>query len=249
MATARVFQLEGDPTIAAGDFTFTHLQAIHRWILQDVYAWAGRPRTTDTQAMGMAHCRPAFLAGELERVFAAIAARRPSHVDRDDAIATVAEHWGELTGVHPFVDGNSRSQRVFFHRLFADSGWQVDWRVIDASAVHAARHVAMATTDSSFLAAQLAPGVTRGGDTPPGSLTATQGTRDPSRASGLFAAMMAHRRAGGNAGSFAAQLAAAGPSRPGAGVRRSVSSEVSSRPTPPVSSRPDERGNSPRRGQ
>ena len=96
-AAIRVGQLERDPSIAAGDFTFAHLQAIHQWILRDVYAWAGRPRTTDTQAMGMAHCRPEFLPAEIERVFAGIAARRPSHVDRDDAIAAVAEHWGELT--------------------------------------------------------------------------------------------------------------------------------------------------------
>ena len=114
-------------------------------------------------------------------------------------------------GVHPFIDGNSRSQRVFFHRYLADAGWDIDWRVIDAAAVHAARHVAMATTDSSFLAAELAPGVARLGDTEPGSLAATQDTRDPARAAAVFRAMIMHRRAGGTAETFHTQTAAAGP--------------------------------------
>ncbi|MBT0568599.1 Fic family protein [Williamsia sp. CHRR-6] len=211
MAYVRVAELEHDPAIADGDFTFETLREIHGWILQDVYPWAGQLRTTDTQAMGMAHCRPAFLADELHRVFGGITTDRPSHVDRESAIATTAHHWGELTGVHPFVDGNSRTQRVFFHRYLADARWDIDWRVVDAAAVHAARHVAMATTDSSFLAAELAPGVVRLGDTAPGSLAATQDTRDPARAVAVFRAMMMHRRAGGTAETFRAQAAAAGP--------------------------------------
>ncbi|WP_045825021.1 Fic/DOC family protein [Williamsia herbipolensis] len=211
MAAIAVDDLERHPGLIAGQFDLPHLQAIHGFILREVYPWAGQLRTTDTQAMGMAHCRPAFLADELDRVFTGITTDRPSHVDRDTAIATAAHHWGELTGVHPFVDGNSRSQRVFFHRYLNDAGWDIDWRVVDAAAVHAARHVAMATTDSSFLAAELAPGVVRLGDAAPGSLAASQDTRDPARAVGLFRAMMMHRRAGGTGDTFSAQTAAAGP--------------------------------------
>ena len=242
MAYVRVAELEQNPAIAGGDFTFDTLRDIHGWILHDVYPWAGQLRSTDTQAMGMAHCRPAFLADELHRVFGGITTERPSPVDRESAIATTAHHWGELTGVHPFIDGNSRSQRVFFHRYLADAGWDIDWRVIDAAAVHAARHVAMATTDSSFLAAELAPGVVRLGDTAPGSLAATQDTRDPAKAAAVFRAMIMHRRAGGTAETFRSEAAAAGPmagpsgqiaaSRPYRG-RGEQSTSIQSRPDRP----------------
>ena len=47
--------------------------------------------------MGMMHCRAEFLDGELRRVFTAIDRHRPAPDDRDAAIATVADHWGELT--------------------------------------------------------------------------------------------------------------------------------------------------------
>ncbi len=204
VAGIRIAELERDPTLAGGDFTFGHLQAIHAYILQDTYAWAGRPRTIgqDTTAFGMAHCRPEFLDGEIRRVFGAIDSNRPSLADRDAAIATVAEHWGELTGVHPFRDGNSRSQRVFFHRYLNAAGWDIDWRQLNAATVHAARHVAMATVDSSYLAAALAHGIKRLGESPAGSLAATQGDRDEHLSLDVFREMLAHRRAGKSAATF-----------------------------------------------
>lgn len=152
--------------------------------------------------MGMMHCRAEFLDGELRRVFTAIDRRRPSRDDRDAALATVADHWGELTGIHPFRDGNSRTQRLFFDRYLESAGWGIDWHRVDASAVHAARHVAMATVDSSYLAEALRPGVHRPGHTPPGALAATEGTRDVHRSADIFAAMIDHKRRGGTAATF-----------------------------------------------
>ena len=203
-AALRVAQLEEHPDLIVGDFDFPHLQALHAYILQDVYPWAGEPRRygQETMAMGMPHCRAEFLDAEIDRVFTAIDRHRPSPDDRDAAIVTVADHWGELTGVHPFRDGNSRSQRLFFDRYLRESGWALDWSQVDATAVHAARHVAMATVDSSYLAATLRPGIHRLGEVPAGTLTATQGTRDAGRSVEIFRAMIDHKRAGRTADTF-----------------------------------------------
>ncbi|MFT4043035.1 MAG: Fic family protein [Gordonia sp. (in: high G+C Gram-positive bacteria)] len=193
---ARIAELERHPDLVTGDFDFGHLQALHAYILQDVYLWAGQPRQPgqDTAAFGMAHCRPDFLPDEIERVFTAIDRHRPSPDERDAAIATVAEHWGETTALHPFRDGNSRSQRLFFHRYMQSAGWDIDWRRINASAVHAARHVAMRTVDSSYLAAVLSPGVYRPGEVAPGSLAATQGSPDSRSSIVIYDNMIEHYR-------------------------------------------------------
>ena len=204
MAFVRVNELDRNPDLVTGDFDFPHLQRIHAYILQDVYPWAGEPRRygQETMAMGMPHCRAEFLDAEIRRVFTAIDRHPPSPTDRAAAVATIADHWGELTGVHPFRDGNSRSQRLFFDRYLRQSGWALDWTQIDASAVHAARHVAMATVDSSYLAATLRPGIHRLGEVPTGTLIATQDTRDASRSVEIFRAMIDHKRAGRTADTF-----------------------------------------------
>lgn len=216
-AAVRIAELEVNPELVSGDFDFDLLQRIHHYILRDVYHWAGRQRTSDTRAMGLVHCRPDNISQELDRVFRAIARDRPSSTDPDAAAATVAEHWGELTTIHPFQDGNSRTQRVFFTRYMNAAGWDIDWTVVNASAVHAARHVAMATVDSSFLAAELRPGVVPAGTAPAGTLTRTQGQRDNRTSVELYQAMRAHKRAGLPASSLRAAVAAHGPLAAGSG--------------------------------
>lgn len=196
--------LEHDPALAAGDFDFAHLQAIHAYSQRHVYQWAGQQRRPgeDTGAMGMMHCRPEYLDQQLRTVFAAIDRNRPSREDPRQALAVTADHWGELTATHPFRDGNSRSQRVFFHRYLNASGWEIDWRDVNASAVHAARHVAMGTADSSYLAHALQPGLRRYGEVERGSLSATEGARDARSSVTIFQQMIEHKRAGNTADSF-----------------------------------------------
>ncbi|WP_334137134.1 Fic family protein [Corynebacterium variabile] len=90
-------------------------------------------------------------------MFRDIAKHPPSTSDVDAAVATVADHWAELTMVHPFRDGNSRTQRFFFDQMLRDAGWPVDWTLVSAEQVHAARYVGAATVDSSYLAQALRP--------------------------------------------------------------------------------------------
>lgn len=192
-AFQRVVQLEQHPI--EGRFDFAHLQAIHHHILQDVYDWAGELRTSDTGAFGFPHARPQFLRDELNRVFNQIATGPPSTTDRDAATDTIASHWSELTLVHPFRDGNSRSQRVFFDQMFRHSGWAVDWADVDASAAHAARHMSLYNRPD-YLADQLRHAVHPAAELAERNLSTTQGSRSSLEAAEHFQAMREHRAAG-----------------------------------------------------
>lgn len=195
-AFQRIVQLEQNPI--DGVFDFGHLQAIHRYILQDVYEWAGELRTSDTGAFGIPHARPQFLTEELDRVFAQIAAGAPSSTDRNAATDAIAGHWSELTLVHPFRDGNSRSQRVFFDQMFRHAGWAVDWADVDAAAAHAARHMSVYGRPD-YLADQLRHAVYAVAEVPDGTLSATQGGRSTISAAEHFRAMREHRASGTSA--------------------------------------------------
>ena len=192
-AFQRVVQLEQNPI--PGRFDFAHLRGIHRHILQDVYDWAGELRTTDTGAFGIPHARPQFLRDELDRVFGQIATRPPSTTDPDAATDTIAAHWSELTLVHPFRDGNSRSQRVFFDQMFRHAGWAVDWADVDAAAAHAARHMSVYGR-SDYLADQLRHAVHPAAELADGHLATAQGIRSARDAGEHFRAMGEHHAAG-----------------------------------------------------
>lgn len=161
LAARRLAELERAAPLTS--FTRDDLVGVHSYLMQDIYPWAGELRTTEVGAMGMAMCRAQFVDRELDRVIRDIARRPPSVTDIDAALATVADHWPELTMVHPFRDGNSRTQRYFFGQLLRNARWSLDWTRINAEQVHAARYVGAATVDASYLAQALQPGLVTSG--------------------------------------------------------------------------------------
>ena len=143
IAATRMAELAANPI--DGHFDFAHLQAIHRHLLGDLYEWAGEIRTIDTAPgdLGILHDPPAAIPGELDRVFTDInSGVYVNHHSHEAFVQDLAGHWGDLTSVHPFVDGNSRTQRVFFDQLARDVGWAIEWRELSADAVQAARNFA-----------------------------------------------------------------------------------------------------------
>ncbi|MGD7002254.1 Fic/DOC family protein [Corynebacterium halotolerans] len=105
------------------------LQAIHRHLFQDVYPWAGEVRTVDIR-----RSEEGFLpVVALDRA-AGIAASdlHTDHylqgLDRERFVARLAHHYDQFNYIHPFREGNGRTQRVFWTRVAAAAGWELDWR-------------------------------------------------------------------------------------------------------------------------
>lgn len=126
----------------AGDFGFTHLQDIHYYLLQDVYEWAGEIRTVRSFAgnTGIEHDSPESIeAGIAENFENLAAADHLRGLDHAEFTTALAQYWGDLTLLHPFVDGNSRTQKVFVDQLARQAGWAIDWREVNVGALQSAR--------------------------------------------------------------------------------------------------------------
>ncbi len=133
--------------------------------------------------MNLPHCRPEHIENQAAFIFRGIAKDNfpPQGLPKDRAVDRLAYHWGgETTVLHPFRDGNSRTQRVFFDELLKSSGWTIDWQKVHASAVQAARYVAMEATHTPLRDVLAPPGVHRNGTEPP-TLASTQATSSTSR--------------------------------------------------------------------
>lgn len=136
LSFVRLVQLVDRPPAATDDLA--ELRAIHRWLFQDVYEWAGCLRTVDLRKnvegadfflpVSMIERAAGFAADELR----ADGALR--QMDRDRFVERLAYHYDQLNYVHPFREGNGRTQRVFWSRVARDAGWQLDWRAVHGSA-------------------------------------------------------------------------------------------------------------------
>ncbi len=51
-------------------------------------------------------------------------------MSREQFIDRLSYHYDQLNYVHPFREGNGRTQRVFWNRVARDAGWQLDWREV-----------------------------------------------------------------------------------------------------------------------
>lgn len=120
----RLWQLMENPV--NGRFDFNHLKAIHKHVFQDLYDWAGQPRTVDI-GKGNLFCMSAYIDSYAQDVFRGFS--RECHEkagDREAFAHAVAEKYGDLNALHPFREGNGRTQREFVRELCLDCGYLFD---------------------------------------------------------------------------------------------------------------------------
>ncbi|GHD20994.1 Fic/DOC family protein [Tianweitania populi] len=136
-----------------GNFDAAHLKAIHGHIFQDVYEWAGHTRNESSVVDGervqpiggMRKGDTSFLHGAridiglneaLKPISEAQAFRRASPYEFAERAAKVLS---ELNYVHPFREGNGRTQEAFISELGRQYGHEIDFtnisktRMIEAS--------------------------------------------------------------------------------------------------------------------
>ena len=105
------------------DVSYDGFRALHRHLFQDVYEWAGEPRIVDMSLAGTPFARAGFIEPAMERQFAQLQAEGCLRdLSREDFAARAAAHISEINAVHPFRDGNGRTQRLFLEALAEQAG-------------------------------------------------------------------------------------------------------------------------------
>ena len=110
-----------------GRFTASHYRAVHRHIFGDVYRWAGRLRTVRIAKGDSMFCYPEHIANEMTRVFSALRMGNALRGLTVDGFASEAARFlADINAIHPFRDGNGRTQLAFVAALAAHAGHPFD---------------------------------------------------------------------------------------------------------------------------
>lgn len=110
---------------AEGDFDFRHLQNIHRYIFQDLYTWAGKIRTVDI-SKSTVFCKARFIGGQAEVLFGKLKRENLlAGLSEEGFIKRLAWYFSEINALHPFREGNGRTQREFIRELALYNGYTV----------------------------------------------------------------------------------------------------------------------------
>ena len=100
-----------------GKFDFKHLKDIHRYLFQDIYDWAGEVRTVDI-AKGNLFCRYFAIEAEANRIFGELKNEKClKGLNAADFSSRLAYYFSEINALHPFREGDGRTQREFIRQL------------------------------------------------------------------------------------------------------------------------------------
>ena len=107
-------------SLPAGKF-FT-LQAIHRYLFEDIYDFAGEIRKVNMAKGNFRFAPLMYLGAALENI------DKMPQSDFDEII----EKYVEMNIAHPFREGNGRSARIWLdHMLKQEIGKVIDWSKVD----------------------------------------------------------------------------------------------------------------------
>lgn len=108
-----------------GKFDLKHLQAIHAYIFQDVYDWAGKIRTVDI-AKGNTFCNVRFISSQADVIFSKLKEEYYlAGLEEYMSTKRLAYYFSEINALHPFRKGNGRSQREFIRSLALKNGYLI----------------------------------------------------------------------------------------------------------------------------
>jgi cell filamentation protein len=114
-------------------YDLPHLCAIHQGIFGDLYGWAGQVRTVAIAKRNL-FCLPQYIESSSADIFRALRGENFLRgLERRPFIVRLTYYLGEVNAVHPFREGNGRTQRAFFEQLARDAGFTVNWQHLDAA--------------------------------------------------------------------------------------------------------------------
>ena len=115
-AVVRLMELQNEPVRVTSDAR--QLREIHRRLFADVYDWAGQFRIVDINKAGTDFMPVSRVELGAQNALTLLADERAlKGLSRDEFIQRLAFHYDQINYLHPFREGNGRTQRVFWQQI------------------------------------------------------------------------------------------------------------------------------------
>jgi cell filamentation protein len=136
---AEISSARAEEALPEGILDFAHYRAIHRHLFQDVYDWAGEPRTVRISKDSNPFCFPENVADQSTKLFGELRqADFLRNLSAQEFSKAAAHFLAELNAIHAFREGNGRSQLTFFALLADNAGHLLNLDKLDPDEMLAA---------------------------------------------------------------------------------------------------------------
>ncbi|MGB3772556.1 MAG: Fic family protein [Rhodococcus sp. (in: high G+C Gram-positive bacteria)] len=107
------------------------LLALHRYLFQDVYPWAGELRTVELSKNGHDFTRTANIWDGLMAAHEAIESTTWESADHGEVAYLLSRTYAELNQAHAFREGNGRTGTMLLHLLLAPTRFRLDLSAVE----------------------------------------------------------------------------------------------------------------------
>lgn len=108
------------------------LKQMHKEFFGEIYSWAGIYRDYTT-GRGFPFCIPERIEKELDKIYHKLQEKLTDNINKQDFVKTSAWFIGELNTIHPFIDGNGRTQRATLDLIAEKSGFDINLDLLNKS--------------------------------------------------------------------------------------------------------------------
>ena len=98
-------------------FDLNYYLAIHKYIFQDIYSFAGEIKDENISKGGIPFCRPEYVFIMMKETLDDLRKKIIKVTTKESYIKQLAYFYGEINAIHPFREGNGRTLREYLRQL------------------------------------------------------------------------------------------------------------------------------------
>jgi len=121
-----------DSTPRLSTFDFTHYKAIHEFLFEDLFDWAGQTRSVNISKKGTRFCPYEDIESLAYRIFTRLKKHKHfTSMHRNEFLSEIVDFYCVTNYLHPFRESNGRTQRIFVAQLIHNAGYRFDFADVD----------------------------------------------------------------------------------------------------------------------
>ena len=130
LTTAKSAQWLSAPEMST--FDFAHYKAIHFFLFSDLYDWAGQIRDVNISKKETVFCPAEEISEQANRIFAYLKKQNfLCGLEKGPFAKALVDFYCVTNMLHPFREGNGRTQRTFLSQLAQNAGYTLNFAKID----------------------------------------------------------------------------------------------------------------------
>jgi cell filamentation protein len=126
------------------ELDFQYYKRLHKFLFDEVYDWAGQLRTINMSKQHTHFCPVHDISDLGVRIFSRLATMGYFRLlNRNELLREFADLYASINYLHPFREGNGRTQRLYFRQLANRAGYKLNFAAVDSdrmmlATIHAA---------------------------------------------------------------------------------------------------------------